>query len=56
MVKLVPLRRNRHYVLFWVGQTCSLIGSQSAWVAYPLLVGSGNPTRRQTKGGGSPSN
>jgi MFS family permease len=33
-----PLRRNRDYALLWIGQTLSLIGSQSAWVAYPLLV------------------
>ena len=32
------LRSNRDYVLLWVGQTLSLIGSGSAWVAYPLLV------------------
>jgi MFS family permease len=38
MARSVPLRRNRDYVLLWVGQTFSLIGSQSAWVAYPLLV------------------
>jgi MFS family permease len=30
--------RNRDYSLLWVGQTLSLIGSQSSWVAYPLLV------------------
>jgi MFS family permease len=32
------LSRNRDFVLLWVGQTLSLIGSQSSWVAYPLLV------------------
>jgi predicted MFS family arabinose efflux permease len=33
-----PLYRNRDYALLWVGQTLSLVGSQSSWVAYPLLV------------------
>jgi len=32
------LFRNRDYLLLWVGQTLSLIGSQSSWIAYPLLV------------------
>jgi MFS family permease len=32
------LRHNRDYRLLWLGQTLSLIGSQSSWVAYPLLV------------------
>jgi len=30
--------RSSDYALLWVGQTLSLIGSQSSWVAYPLLV------------------
>ena len=34
----LPLFRNRDYTLLWIGQTLSLIGSQSSWVAYPLLV------------------
>jgi MFS family permease len=33
-----PLFRNRDYALLWIGQTLSLVGSQSSWVAYPLLV------------------
>jgi MFS family permease len=32
------LFRTRDYALLWAGQTLSLIGSQSSWVAYPLLV------------------
>src|SRR5437764_7472248 len=28
----------RDYTLLWIGQTFSLIGSSSSWVAYPLLV------------------
>jgi MFS family permease len=38
MATPVPLRRNRDYALLWIGQTLSLIGTQSSWVAYPLLV------------------
>jgi MFS family permease len=37
-VAAATLRSNRDYVLLWIGQTLSLIGSSSAWVAYPLLV------------------
>ena len=32
------LRANRDYVLLWLGQTLSLVGSALGWVAYPLLV------------------
>src|SRR5439155_17904059 len=32
------LRGNRDCSLLWIGQTLSLVGSQSAWVACPLLV------------------
>ena len=35
---LVPLRRNRDFVLLQVGQTLSTIGSESTAIAYPLLV------------------
>jgi MFS family permease len=34
----VPLRRNRDFVLLQTGQTLSTIGSESAALAYPLLV------------------
>lgn len=33
-----PLLRNRDYLLLWGGQALSELGSQSAAVAYPLLV------------------
>lgn len=33
-----PLRTNRDYLLLWIGQSCSLVGSQLSWLAYPLLV------------------
>jgi predicted MFS family arabinose efflux permease len=32
------LWRNGDYRVLWVGQTCSLVGSQSSWIAYPLLI------------------
>ncbi len=35
---LLPLRRNRDFVLLQVGQTLSTIGSESTGIAYPLLV------------------
>src|SRR5947209_3752888 len=35
---LVPLRRNRDYMLVWAGQAVSELGSQISTVAYPLLV------------------
>jgi MFS family permease len=34
----VPLRRNRNFLLFQVGQLLSDTGTQSASIAYPLLV------------------
>lgn len=34
----VALYRNRDYALLWIGQTLSLVGSQTSWIAYPLLV------------------
>jgi MFS family permease len=37
-VTLVPLRRNRDFVLLQVGQTLSTIGSEATAIAYPLLV------------------
>jgi predicted MFS family arabinose efflux permease len=36
--ELVPLRKNRDFVLLQVGQTLSTIGSESTGIAYPLLV------------------
>jgi predicted MFS family arabinose efflux permease len=35
---LLPLRKNRDFILLQVGQTLSTIGSQSTAIAYPLLV------------------
>jgi MFS family permease len=35
---LVPLRRNRDFVLLQTGQTLSTIGSEATAIAYPLLV------------------
>ncbi|MGZ4290389.1 MAG: MFS transporter [Gaiellaceae bacterium] len=35
---LVPLRRNRDFVLLQTGQTLSTIGPESTAIAYPLLV------------------
>src|SRR5207248_1854040 len=37
-VTLLPLRKNRDFVLLQVGQTLSTIGSESTGIAYPLLV------------------
>jgi len=37
-VTLVPLRRNRDFVLLQLGQTLSTIGSESTAIAYPLLT------------------
>jgi MFS family permease len=36
--QLLPLRKNRDFVLLQVGQTLSTIGSESTGIAYPLLV------------------
>src|SRR5947208_4816605 len=38
MVELQPLRRNRDFVLLQTGQALSTVGSESAAVAYTLLV------------------
>ena len=35
---MIPLRKNRDFILLQVGQTLSTIGSQSTAIAYPLLV------------------
>ncbi len=34
----LPLARNRDFRLLWVGQALSVLGSRTAWIAYPLLV------------------
>ena len=34
----VPLRRNRDFVLLQTGQLLSTLGTQTASIAYPLLV------------------
>jgi len=34
----VPLRRNRDFAKLWVGQFTSTLGSQTSYVAYPLLI------------------
>lgn len=34
----MPLRRNRNFVLLWVGQLSSLTGSSASTLAYPLVV------------------
>ena len=38
MVELVPLRRNRDFVLLQTGQALSTVGSEAGAVAYTLLV------------------
>ena len=38
MAELLPLRRNRDFVLLQTGQALSTVGSESAAVAYTLLV------------------
>lgn len=38
LVKRIPLRRNRDYMLLWSGSTVSALGSQVSTVAYPLLI------------------
>jgi hypothetical protein len=35
---VIPLRKNRDFILLQVGQTLSTIGSMSTQIAYPLLV------------------
>lgn len=35
---VVPLRRNRDFVLFWGGQVVSTAGSRATQIAYPLLA------------------
>ena len=35
---MIPLRKNRDFILLQVGQTLSTIGSQTTQIAYPLLV------------------
>jgi MFS family permease len=38
VTELVPLRRNRDFLLLWSGQVVSTIGSEVSQLAYPLLV------------------
>ena len=33
-----PLWKNRDYLLLWIGQTISVLGSQVSHLAFPLLV------------------
>lgn len=42
-----PLRRNRDFNLLWGGQVLSFLGSEVAWIAFPLLVlaTTGSPAR-----------
>ncbi len=35
---LVPLRRNRDYLLLWTGRTVSSLGSSVSIIAFPLLI------------------
>src|SRR5260370_971626 len=37
-VKVVPLWRNRDYLLLWTGQTISNVGTSISALAFPLLV------------------
>jgi hypothetical protein len=36
--QLVPLRRNRDFVLLQIGQALSTVGSEASGIAYTLLV------------------
>ena len=38
MTALVPLRRNRDFLLFQAGQLLSMFGSSMSQIAYPLLT------------------
>ena len=38
VTEIVPLRRNRDFLLLWSGQVVSTIGTRVTFVAYPLLV------------------
>ena len=46
---LVPLRRNRDFVLLQIGQALSTVGSEASGIAYTLLVLA--PTRSPAKAG-----
>jgi predicted MFS family arabinose efflux permease len=38
MTEVVPLRRNRDFLLLWSGQVVSTVGSEVSQLAFPLLV------------------
>jgi len=38
VASVVPLRRNRDFLILWVGEVVSTLGSQISLVAFPLLV------------------
>ena len=36
--EILPLRKNRDFLLLWSGSAVSVLGSTASTVAYPLLV------------------
>src|SRR3954471_11572531 len=51
MALVVPLRRNRPFVLLWVSQTLSLLGTSISALAYPLLILESTGSAAQGGGG-----